>query len=134
MSCVDPTEMASSSTGSRSAGVLRWFDEQGGSNVGDEMVVQSEAHSYTQKHEEMAADFGDLLRCVEALKDSHHAEMFHMKQKYKALKGRVLRVEMEASSNFKRASSSEDSGRSSCDDSQGGRGRKRSEKRSRKHQ
>ncbi|KAL6004807.1 hypothetical protein ACLOJK_005363 [Asimina triloba] len=44
----------------------------------------------------MAGDFKELLHCIEALKDSHHAENSHMKQKHKALKGQVLRIEMEA--------------------------------------
>ncbi|KAL5973096.1 hypothetical protein ACLOJK_037122 [Asimina triloba] len=75
---------------------FRWFDEQGQTRSATEMDVHFEAINHPQTDEVIAANFRELLRCVEALKESHHAETSWMKLKHKALKKRVKRNEMDA--------------------------------------
>ncbi|KAL6005343.1 hypothetical protein ACLOJK_005909 [Asimina triloba] len=70
----------------------RWLDERGQASSGSEMDVQSKADRHTEKHEEMAADFDELVRCVEAVKDADHAGNSQLEQKYKALEERDICV------------------------------------------
>ncbi|KAL5996942.1 hypothetical protein ACLOJK_007867 [Asimina triloba] len=58
-----------------------------------------EAHSHTQKHDDITRDFWELVRSVEALKISHNAKTYQMKHEHGALKKIVLSMGMEATVN-----------------------------------
>ncbi|KAL5993846.1 hypothetical protein ACLOJK_038203 [Asimina triloba] len=51
-----------------------WIDEHGPSRSSHELNTHTEAHNHTQLPDEIEADFGELVHCVEALKNAHEAE------------------------------------------------------------
>ncbi|KAL5996532.1 hypothetical protein ACLOJK_026612 [Asimina triloba] len=55
-----------------------------------------EAHSHTQRQDEISLGFMELVHSVEALKISHCAETLHTRHMHKALAKTVMRMDMDA--------------------------------------
>ncbi|KAL5982083.1 hypothetical protein ACLOJK_016152 [Asimina triloba] len=88
---------------SRCCRFFRWLDEMGQSMSGVDCVSHVQSESSAHKTEDIVADFGDLVCCVDTLKNSHLKEARKWKQSHMAmkedireLKGAALRRDIEA--------------------------------------
>ncbi|KAL6002170.1 hypothetical protein ACLOJK_037618 [Asimina triloba] len=72
------------------------YDEWDESTSGSGINQPHEAHSHTQRQDEISPRFMELVHSVEALKISHRAKTLHTRQMHKALAKIVVRMDMDA--------------------------------------
>ncbi|KAL5998117.1 hypothetical protein ACLOJK_009052 [Asimina triloba] len=74
---------------SRDCRFFRWLDDKGHSRSDIKIESRPHTESDTQQHDDIIVDFGDLVCCVDALKDSQVKEATKWKQSHMAMREEI---------------------------------------------